>query len=77
MGFISLLGRKVKHMQDATESKQRQRTINAARRCHECSEEALGRCPDCHRGLCQDHFPKQQHSTCAEKQMKMAQTQVC
>ncbi len=48
-----------------------------ARRCHECSDEALGRCPDCHFGFCQEHFPKQQHSPCAEKQMKMAQTQVC
>lgn len=55
----------------------RQNAINATRRCHECSEEALGRCPDCHHSLCQDHFPKQQHSPCAEHQMKMAQTQVC
>lgn len=47
------------------------------RRCHECNEEALGHCPDCHQGFCQDHFPKQQHSPCAEKQMRMAQTQVC
>lgn len=46
-------------------------------RCHECNEEALGHCPDCHRGFCQDHFPKQQHSPCAEKQMQLAQTQVC
>jgi len=55
----------------------KQPSITATRRCHECSEEALGRCPDCHFGFCQDHFPKQQHSPCAEKQMKMAQTQVC
>lgn len=48
-----------------------------ARRCHECHEEALGRCPDCHQGFCQDHFPKQQHSPCAEKQMRLAQTQAC
>jgi hypothetical protein len=27
--------------------------------------------------FCQEHFPKQQHSPCAEKQMKLAQTQVC
>ncbi len=47
------------------------------RRCHECNEEALGRCPDCHRGLCQDHFPKQQHSPCVQRQMKLAQMQVC
>lgn len=52
-------------------------TFHDTRRCNECSEEALGRCPDCHRNLCQDHFPKQQHSPCAEKQMRIAQTQVC
>lgn len=51
--------------------------VNAARRCHECNEEALGRCPDCHMCFCQEHFPKQQHLPCAEKQMKLAQTQVC
>ena len=49
----------------------------AARRCHECDQEALGRCPDCRKGFCQDHFPKQQHSPCAERQMRLAQTQVC
>lgn len=47
------------------------------RRCRECNEEALGHCPDCHQGFCQDHFPKHQHSPCAEKQMRLAQTQVC
>jgi len=60
-----------------TSTAKRQHTINAARRCHECPEEALGRCPDCHNSFCQEHFPKQQHSPCAEKQMKLAQTQVC
>jgi len=55
----------------------RQRLLNATRRCHECQEEALGRCPECHNGLCQEHFPKQQHSPCAEKQMKLTQVQVC
>lgn len=64
-------------MNDTIATKRRQRTVNAARRCHECDEEALGRCPDCHRGFCQEHFPKQQHSPCAEQQMKLAQTQVC
>jgi hypothetical protein len=48
-----------------------------ARRCHECHEEALGRCPDCGQVFCQNHFPKQEHSPCAEEQMKLAQTQVC
>lgn len=52
-------------------------SVNQSRRCHECNEEALGRCPDCKRGLCQEHFPKQQHSPCAEKQMRLAQSQVC
>ncbi len=64
-------------MQDETEVKRRQHMLNATRRCNECPEEALGRCPDCRHNLCQDHFPKQQHSPCAEKQMKIAQTQVC
>ncbi len=60
-----------------TSTAKQQHTINAARRCHECPEEALGRCPDCHNSFCQEHFPKQQHSPCAEKQMKLAQSQVC
>jgi hypothetical protein len=64
-------------MQDTGEIKRYQRTVTATRRCHECSEEALGRCPDCRLSFCQDHFPKQQHAPCAEKQMKLAQTQVC
>jgi hypothetical protein len=56
----------------------RQRTMNILpQRCHECSEEALGRCPDCRHNFCQDHFPKQEHSPCAEKQMKIVQLQVC
>lgn len=62
---------------NTSDTAKRQHTINAARRCHECPEEALGRCPDCHNSFCQEHFPKQQHSPCAEKQMKLAQTQVC
>ncbi len=57
--------------------KRRFSTVSNARRCSECREEALGRCPECHKGLCQDHFPKQQHSPCAEHQMKIAQDQVC
>jgi hypothetical protein len=51
--------------------------VSPSRRCKECDAEALGRCPDCHQGFCQDHFPKQQHSPCAEKQMRLASTQVC
>jgi hypothetical protein len=64
-------------MHNATEPKQYSRPLTATRRCHECREEALGRCPDCHLNFCQEHFPKQQHAPCAEHQMKMAQVQVC
>ena len=64
-------------MNDAVEYNNPRQKVNAARRCHECSEEAFGRCPDCHMGFCQEHFPKQQHSPCAEKQMKLAQIQAC
>jgi hypothetical protein len=64
-------------MHNTTDIKNNQRNIPTARRCHECNEEALGRCPDCHLGFCEEHFPKQQHSPCAEKQMKLAQTQIC
>ncbi len=64
-------------MTEIPELKALHSSIPEVRRCHECSQEALGRCPDCHKGLCLDHFPKQQHSPCAQKQMKLAQTQVC
>lgn len=64
-------------MNDKTETRPQQAVASMTRRCQECYEEALGRCPDCHRGFCQDHFPKQQHSPCAEKQMRVAQIQLC
>ena len=64
-------------MSEKTEFKARRSTTQAVPSCHECSQEALGRCLDCHRRLCMDHFPRQQHSPCAQKQMKLAQTQVC
>jgi hypothetical protein len=65
-------------MMDDTEKLRIHRQVQtAARRCHECDQEALGRCPDCRKGFCQDHFPKQQHSPCAERQMRLALTQVC
>src|SRR5215472_6598387 len=73
--FILVRGKNC--MKSTTELKKGRNVVAIARRCHECKEEALGRCPDCHRGFCQDHFPKQQHSPCAERQMKLAQTQVC
>jgi hypothetical protein len=64
-------------MPNPADNRLSQRTISPARRCHECNEEALGRCPDCHQSFCQEHFPKQQHAPCAEEQMKLAQSQVC
>lgn len=68
---------KDREAREAERQEARRNNIAATRRCHECNEEALGHCPDCHKGFCQDHFPKQQHSPCAEKQMRLAQTQVC
>jgi hypothetical protein len=59
------------------QERRRASAVTSTSRCFECSEEALGRCPDCRHGLCQEHFPKQQHSPCAEKQMNLIQTQVC
>ncbi len=64
-------------MSETTELKAKPSSTAPARSCHECSEEALGRCPDCHKGLCMDHFPRMLHSPCAQKYMKQAQTQVC
>ncbi len=64
-------------MTKTNELKTRQSSTPPVPSCYECSQEALGRCPDCHRGLCMDHFPRQQHSPCAQRQMKVAQTQVC
>ena len=51
--------------------------MNGKRPCQECNTEAFGGCPECGRGFCPDHFPKQQHSPCAEKQMKLSHEQVC
>ncbi len=64
-------------MNDSEKLRIHRKTMAMARRCHECGQEALGRCPDCRKGFCQDHFPKQQHSPCVERQMRLAQTQVC
>jgi hypothetical protein len=66
-----------KRAQDTAQIRANRKIAANTRRCRECNEEALGHCPDCHQGFCQDHFPKQQHSPCAEKQMRLAQTQVC
>jgi hypothetical protein len=64
-------------MKNLTAPKKYEQHINIRRRCRECKAEAFGRCPDCSRGFCQEHFPKQQHSPCAEKQMKRSHEQVC
>lgn len=64
-------------MNDIAKLARHRKVQAAARRCHECDQEALGRCPDCRKGFCQDHFPKEQHSPCAEKQMRHSLTQVC
>jgi hypothetical protein len=64
-------------MKNSTAPKKYDQSINVRRRCHECKAEAFGYCPDCSRGFCQEHFPKQQHSPCAEKQMKLSHEQVC
>src|SRR5258708_21119100 len=52
--------REKKTLRESSESQARRSSAPQPPRCHECNEEALGHCPDCHRGLCQDHFPKQQ-----------------
>ena len=64
-------------MSAKNEIKDRSYVVHAARRCRECNEEALGRCPDCRHSFCQDHFPKHQHLPCAQRQMKMEQSQLC
>ncbi len=64
-------------MKDATAPKKYEQQINVRRNCHECNAEAFGRCQDCDKGFCLEHFPKQQHSPCAEKQMKLSHEQAC
>ena len=64
-------------MSDTTDIKARKSSTPPVPTCRECREEALGKCPDCHSGLCMEHFPRQQHSPCAQKQMKLVQSQVC
>src|SRR5579875_1791914 len=64
-------------MEDPITTRRRQQALSLSRRCRECEQEALGRCPDCHRSFCQEHFPKQQHSPCAERQLRLAEIQVC
>jgi hypothetical protein len=67
----------VGYMKNAIVPRTYEQPINIRRHCHECKAEAFGSCPDCNRGFCLEHFPKQQHSPCAEKQMKLSHEQIC
>ncbi len=62
---------------DTTRSTAKRNSVPQIRHCHECNEEALGRCSLCHHNLCMDHFPRMLHAPCAQKYMKHAQTHVC
>lgn len=64
-------------MSETTELKAKRSSAPPTHSCHECSEEALGRCPHCHKSLCMDHFPRMLHTPCAQKYMRQAQTLVC
>src|SRR5690242_14018678 len=64
-------------MQTMTTRKKSRRRVSSLPHCHECNAEAFGRCPDCTNRFCLDHFPKHQHSPCAEKQMRLAIEQAC
>jgi hypothetical protein len=33
--------------------------------CRECGIQSVARCPACHRALCLDHFPRDEHQPCA------------
>lgn len=33
--------------------------------CRECGIQSVARCPACHRPLCIDHFPRDEHEPCA------------
>jgi len=45
--------------------------------CAECPAEAGGRCPECHRRLCPDHFGRQAHAPCATRQEQYASEHFC
>lgn len=64
-------------MSDTTRQVAKRSNTSSIRHCHECNEEALGRCSHCHNNLCMDHFPRMLHAPCAQKYMKHAQTHVC
>lgn len=45
--------------------------------CAECGIEAGGRCPTCHRSLCLDHFPLNEHQPCAQRLLSHRDNYVC
>lgn len=45
--------------------------------CRECGLQSAGRCPTCHRELCVDHFPSEEHEPCATRLRKHAEEYVC
>jgi hypothetical protein len=45
--------------------------------CRECGLQSAGRCPTCHRELCVDHFPCENHEPCATHLRKHASEYVC
>lgn len=64
-------------MKSIPESNRYEQPLNGGHHCQECNEGAFGRCPDCGRGFCLEHFPIRQHSPCAEKHMKLSHKQAC
>lgn len=45
--------------------------------CAECGLESAGRCPTCHRSLCIDHFPIEEHQPCAQHMSAHRAEYVC
>ena len=45
--------------------------------CAECGLESAGRCPDCGRSLCIDHFGLEDHLPCARRLADRAGTTLC
>ncbi len=35
--------------------------------CRECGIQSVARCPSCHRPLCLDHFPRNEHEPCVTR----------
>ncbi len=45
--------------------------------CKECGIRSAGRCPTCHRSLCMDHFPIDEHEPCASRLKQHPERYVC